>query len=62
MRHPDWASGSDQIADDAIKARTMLLDRLASENMLMIGFHLPDGGIGRVEKDGGAYRFVGAGS
>lgn len=57
---PDWASGSDQDSEQAIKSRMMLLDRLAAEKMPVVGFHLPNGGIGRVEvaQDGG-YRFVG---
>jgi len=37
----------------------MLLDRLTSENMSLIGFHLPNGGIGRAEADGDSYRYVG---
>ena len=56
---PDWPSGSDQDADEAIRSRNLLLDRLASEQMRLIGFHLPDGGIGRVERSEGTYRFVG---
>ncbi|WP_227257974.1 MBL fold metallo-hydrolase [Kangsaoukella pontilimi] len=55
---PDWASGADQDTDAAITARLRLLDRLASEQMRMVGFHLPDGGMGRVERADGAYRFV----
>ena len=55
---PDWEGGSDQDAAAAVKARSMLLDRLASEQMSLIGFHLPDGGMGRVERADGAYRYV----
>ena len=55
---PDWRSGSDQDGDQGIKTRKMLLDRLASEKMRMIGFHLPYPGIGYAEKADGAYRFV----
>lgn len=57
---PDWPSGSDQDMETAIKARLMLLDRLAGEQMPVIGFHLPGGGIGRVERVADrSYRFVG---
>ena len=56
--HPEWPSGSDQDTGQGIATRTMLLDRLAQEQSRLVGFHLPEGGIGRVEKDGGAYRFV----
>ncbi len=55
---PGWRSGSDQDPDTAINARTMLLDRLANEQMRLIGFHLPNGGMGRVERSDGAFRFV----
>lgn len=60
FRKPDWESGSDQDAVMAVGTRKMLLDRLASEQMPVIGFHLPQGGIGRVETADDGYRFVGA--
>jgi hypothetical protein len=56
--HPEWPSGSDQDTEQGIATRTKLLDRLAQEQGRFVGFHLPGGGIGRVEKDGTAYRFV----
>jgi glyoxylase-like metal-dependent hydrolase (beta-lactamase superfamily II) len=58
LAHPDWASGADQDAEQGIATRLRLLDRLAGEGMPMVGFHLPGGGLGRVERAGGAYRFV----
>ncbi len=57
---PGWESGSDQDAPTAVGTRKMLLDRLSSEDLSLIGFHLPGGGMGRVEKAGDGYRFVGA--
>ena len=56
---PDWPSGSDQDPEMAVSSRVGLLDQLASEQILAVGFHLPDGGIGRVERSGDSYRFVG---
>lgn len=56
---PDWESGSDQDAAMAVATRKVLLDRLTSEQMSLIGFHLPGGGIGRAEKVSDGYRFVG---
>lgn len=58
---PDWPSGSDQDAEQGIRTRTGLLDRLAQDKAAIVGFHLPGGGIGRVERDGAAYRFVAEG-
>lgn len=55
---PDWASGSDQDADLGAKTRTRLLDKLAADKIPLVGFHLPNGGLGRVERKDDAYRFV----
>lgn len=60
FRKPGWESGSDQDAAMAVETRNMLFDRLTFEKMAIIGFHLPNGGLGRVERDGDGYRFVGA--
>ncbi|MBE0453102.1 MBL fold metallo-hydrolase [Roseovarius autotrophicus] len=55
---PDWPAGADHDADTGIATRTRLLDMLATDRMAMVGFHLPEGGLGRVERHDGAYRFV----
>lgn len=55
---PDWPSGADQDTEMGAKTRQRLLDRLAQDRAVMIGFHLPEGGIGRVERQDGHYRFV----
>lgn len=60
FRKPGWESGSDQDAGTAVATRKMLFDRLTSEQMSIVGFHLPNGGLGHVERDGDGYRFVGA--
>lgn len=60
FERPDWASGSDQDGAMAAQTRTRLLDRLANEQMALIGYHLPGGGIGRAEKADGGYRYVSA--
>ncbi len=56
--HPDWPLGADADRTMAAATRAALMDQLAGDQMLMIGFHLPDGGLGRVERAGGAFRFV----
>lgn len=58
FRKPQWLSGSDQDTEMAAATRKVLFDRLTNEDLTLIGFHLPDGGIGRAEKDGDGYRFV----
>lgn len=55
---PDWPSGSDQDAEFGAKTRMALLDKLAHEQMPLLGFHLPGGGLGRVERKDSGYRFV----
>ena len=55
---PGWPSGADQNQDQAIATRRMLLDRLSAEDMMLVGFHLPGGGMGRAEKSGDSYRFI----
>ncbi len=58
FERPDWESGSDQDPPSAAATRTALLDRLAIEGHAVIGFHLPGGGIGRVERAETGYRFI----
>lgn len=56
---PRWPNGADQDADMGAKTRARLLDKLAQEQIPLLGFHLPNGGLGRVARDGDSYRFVG---
>lgn len=55
---PDWASGSDQNADMGAATRQRLLDQLATDQIPMVGFHLPEGGLGRVVRKDSTYRFI----
>ncbi|MFN3823907.1 MAG: MBL fold metallo-hydrolase [Pseudorhodobacter sp.] len=54
---PEWPSASDQDSGTGIATRKALFDRIMAEDMAVIGFHLPDGGIGRVERAGDGYHF-----
>ena len=58
FKKPSWPSGSDQDRELGIKSRNMLFDRITSENMNVIGFHLPNGGIGKVDVTSDGYRFL----
>ncbi len=58
FERPDWASGADQDTDLGAKTRMRLLDQLAADDIALLGFHLPHGGLGRVERAGDTYRFV----
>jgi glyoxylase-like metal-dependent hydrolase (beta-lactamase superfamily II) len=59
FQKPKWPSGSDQDPEQAIKSRRFLLDKAVADDLRVIGFHLPGGGVGRVEKTTEAYRFIG---
>jgi len=58
MARPDWPSGSDQDTETGAGTRTRLLDQLATDGMLAVGFHMGGGGLGRVERAAEGYRFV----
>jgi glyoxylase-like metal-dependent hydrolase (beta-lactamase superfamily II) len=58
MARPDWPSGSDQDVETGAATRARLLDQLATDGMLAVGFHMEGGGLGRVERAGDGYRFV----
>ena len=55
---PEWPSGSDHDPDLGADTRQRLLDRLVEDDIALLGFHLPDGGLGRVERVGSSYRFI----
>ena len=55
---PEWPSGSDHDPDLGADTRQRLLDRLVEDDIALLGFHLPDGGLGRVERVGSYYRFI----
>lgn len=58
FRKPAWVSGSDQDGDMATVTRQMLFDRIMAEQMQVAGFHLPQGGMGRVDRAAEGYVFV----
>ena len=58
LSRPGWKSAADQQPDVAIGARLRLLDRLTNEQLAVIGFHLPGGGLGRIEAANDGFRFI----
>ncbi len=60
FEQPKWLAGSDQDKELGVKSRVSLLDQIASQNMMMIGYHLPYPGIGRAEKDASGFKFIAA--
>ena len=53
-----WPSGSDQDREQGLKTRLALLDRMATDKTMLLGYHLPYPGLGRVERSNNTYRFV----
>lgn len=58
FERPQWANGMDQDPELGASTRARLLDRLVTDDIGLLGFHLPEGGLGRVERNGGSYRFI----
>lgn len=58
MRFPSAPLGSDQDMSQAAKTRHALLDRIARQDMRVAGFHLPDGGFGRIDSFEDGFVFV----
>lgn len=58
LARPGWASGSDQNPDLGAQTRLRLLDQIVADDIALLGFHLPNGGLGRIERSGDGYRFI----
>ncbi|OWU83453.1 metallo-beta-lactamase [Oceanicola sp. 22II-s10i] len=58
FRRPGWLAGSDQDAETGAATRAALIDRVAQDRTMLIGFHFGEGGIGRAERGGDGFRFV----
>ncbi len=56
--HPDVGFGFDVDPEQAAKTRAALLDRAATDNILIAASHVPFPGLGRFVRDGGGYRYV----
>jgi len=57
---PHWASGSDQDPETAVRTRVRLFDQITADQMRIVGFHLPGGGMGRVGTSSDGYVFEGS--
>jgi hypothetical protein len=48
----------DDEKDKAVATRKRMLDMLATEKIMFASFHMPFPGIGYIERNGAAYRWV----
>lgn len=58
FQKPDWTIGFDGDPQQAVATRKRLLAALAERRIPFHAFHIPLPGLGFVEKDGDAYRYV----
>jgi glyoxylase-like metal-dependent hydrolase (beta-lactamase superfamily II) len=52
IEHPDWHAAHEVAHEQITKTRCFLLDKAATEKALMLGFHFPFPGLGRVVRRG----------
>jgi glyoxylase-like metal-dependent hydrolase (beta-lactamase superfamily II) len=53
-----WRPGPDLDPDAAERVRKAMFDRAAADRLLVLGFHFPFPGLGRIRAEGGGYRWV----
>jgi glyoxylase-like metal-dependent hydrolase (beta-lactamase superfamily II) len=58
IQRPDWYFEMDDEKDKAVETRMRILDMLATDRVMMTGYHMPFPGIGWIERAGAGYRYV----
>ena len=58
IQRPDWYFDMDDEKDKAVATRKRILDMLATDRVMMTGYHMPFPGIGWIERAGTSYRYV----
>src|SRR5229473_1105496 len=57
LRHPDWSPLFDYDPAQAIKSRKAILDRVATDGLMVMGYHFPFPAIGHVVRRDTAYHW-----
>jgi glyoxylase-like metal-dependent hydrolase (beta-lactamase superfamily II) len=57
MQHPEWRPAFDLLPDQAAATKRQILDRAAADQALVLAFHFPFPGLGRVVPEGQAWRW-----
>lgn len=57
LRHPEWFMAPDH-PEVAVETRQRLLARVADEKIPVLAHHFPFPGLGRITRDGDAYRYL----
>jgi len=55
---PEWYTGRDFDGEMTVATRRRLLDMAAMDRIAVLGYHFPFPGVGHVQRDGEAYRFI----
>ncbi|GAA5067110.1 glyoxylase-like metal-dependent hydrolase (beta-lactamase superfamily II) [Thermocatellispora tengchongensis] len=55
LGHPTWRTPWDADAERSVRSRRALLEWAAAENLLVLAYHLPFPGLGRIARDGDAF-------
>jgi hypothetical protein len=58
LQHPDWSVIFDFDSEQAIATRKRILSQAAADRTPVMGYHFPFPGLGYVETDGSAYRWI----
>lgn len=56
--HPEWFNSFDSDGDLTVQTRLRLLDMAAADRIAVLGYHFPFPGVGHVQRDGDAFRFI----
>ena len=57
LARPDWLSPADQDPTLGAQTRVGLINELVAAQMPIVGFHLGQGGLGRIEKTADGFSF-----
>ena len=58
FRHPEWLFGFDMNGDETVATRRRVLGMAADERIPFFASHMPFPGVGRVSRDGAAFRYT----
>ena len=57
IEHPEWYTAFDVMPEQIIETRHFLLSKAFTEKALMLAFHFPFPGVGRVIQSGTGWRW-----
>jgi glyoxylase-like metal-dependent hydrolase (beta-lactamase superfamily II) len=58
--HPDWQNGFEHDPEESVRVRLRLMQEAAATGEILVATHLPFPSVGRVAREGDAFRWVAA--